>query len=71
MEAKDLLVRIESEGGALTLTPTGLLQHFLPGAFPLYEYKGKNYEGRVYMGYVKDEGRPEPPRPPLKLVKMR
>jgi hypothetical protein len=45
MEAKDLLVRIESEGGALTLTPTGLLQHFLPGAFPLYEQAVRGLAG--------------------------
>lgn len=44
MESKDLQVRIESEGGALTLTPMGLLQHFLPGA------KARP-DGRVFAGH--------------------
>ena len=44
MESKDLQVRIESEGGALTLTPMGLLQHFLPGAQALPN-------GRVFAGH--------------------
>lgn len=44
MESKDLTVRIESEGGALTLTPLGLLQHFLPGAKALPN-------GRVFAGH--------------------
>lgn len=46
MEAKELAVRIESEGGALTLTPQGLLQHFLPGARPLAD------NPRVFEGHV-------------------
>lgn len=46
MESKDLVVRIESEGGLLTLTPQGLLEHFLPGAAP---YKGSP---RIFEGHV-------------------
>lgn len=45
MESKDLVVQIESEGGLLTLTPQGLLEHFLPGAAP---YRGSP---RIFEGH--------------------
>ena len=42
----NLEVRIESEGGALTLTPMGLLEHFLPGA-KLMPGSTRVFEGHV------------------------
>lgn len=44
--ANALEVHIRSEGGTLTLTPQGLLQHFLPGATPLPN-NPRVFEGRV------------------------
>lgn len=41
-----LEVRIESEGGALALTPMGLLEHFLPGA-KLMAGSARVFEGRT------------------------
>lgn len=41
-----LAVQIESEGGALTLTPMGLLEHFLPGA-KLVPGSSRIFEGHV------------------------
>ena len=41
-----LAVRIESEGGVLTLTPMGLLEHFLPGA-KLVSGSTRIFEGHV------------------------
>ena len=46
MAEQELIVRIESEGGALTLTPRSLLEHFLPGAQALPTHPGV-YEGHV------------------------
>lgn len=51
MESKDLQVKIESEGGSLTLTPMGLLQHFLPGATPLPN------NPRVFVGHPPGQSR--------------
>jgi len=45
MSTQELQVKIESEGGTLTLTPMGLLQHFLPGAQPM---PGNS---RVFVGH--------------------